>query len=78
MAIRMATRMAGNLPRMDPETGQGLVTDVAIKRKVRNYVQMLNKSGKKIFVREREPLNPKIARPVKKRACRTMSRKTQW
>lgn len=29
---------AGNLPRIDPETGQGLVTDVCLKRKVRNYV----------------------------------------
>lgn len=29
---------AGNLPRMDPETSQGLVTDVALKRKIRNYV----------------------------------------
>ena len=33
---------AGNLPRVDPETGQGLVTDVCLKRKVRNYVQMSN------------------------------------
>lgn len=31
---------AGNMPRMDPETGRGLVTDVAIKRKIRNYVAM--------------------------------------
>ena len=31
---------AGNLPRVDPETMQGLVTDVAIKRKVRDYVDM--------------------------------------
>jgi CRISPR-associated protein Csd2 len=31
---------AGNLPRLDPETGRGLVTDVALKRKVRNYVSM--------------------------------------
>ena len=30
---------AGNLPRIDFETGQGLVTDVCLKRKVRNYVQ---------------------------------------
>ena len=29
---------AGNLPRVDPETGHGLVTDVCLKRKVRNYV----------------------------------------
>ncbi len=31
---------AGNLPRLDPETGLGLVTDVALKRKIRNYVAM--------------------------------------
>lgn len=31
---------AGNMPRLDPETNQGLVTDVALKRKVRNYVQL--------------------------------------
>ena len=31
---------AGNLPRLDPETNQGLVTDVSLKRKVRNYVQL--------------------------------------
>jgi CRISPR-associated protein Csd2 len=31
---------AGNLPRLDPETGKGLVTDVALKRKIRNYVSM--------------------------------------
>ena len=33
---------AGNLPRIDPETGHGLVTDVCLKRKVRNYVQLAN------------------------------------
>ena len=31
---------AGNLPRVDAETGMGLVTDVCLKRKVRNYVQL--------------------------------------
>jgi CRISPR-associated protein Csd2 len=31
---------AGNMPRLDPETNQGLVTDVALKRKIRNYVQL--------------------------------------
>lgn len=35
---------AGNLPRVDPETGCGLVTDVCLKRKVRNYVQMMKNS----------------------------------
>ena len=32
---------AGNLPRIDPETHQGLVTDVCLKRKVRNYVEIV-------------------------------------
>ncbi|MFZ2656520.1 MAG: type I CRISPR-associated protein Cas7, partial [Victivallales bacterium] len=31
---------AGNLPRIDPETGKGLVTDVCLKRKVRNFIQL--------------------------------------
>ena len=42
---------AGNLPRVDPETMQGLVTDVAIKRKVRDYVDMAHGDGRfKIYV----------------------------
>jgi CRISPR-associated protein Csd2 len=50
---------AGNLPRIDPETGHGLVTDVCLKRKVRNYV-LLNKNaatGFDIFVKEKAVLN---------------------
>jgi CRISPR-associated protein Csd2 len=50
---------AGNLPRIDPETGHGLVTDVCLKRKVRNYV-LLNKNAAKgfdIFVKEKAVLN---------------------
>jgi CRISPR-associated protein Csd2 len=45
---------AGNMPRVDPETGHGLVTDVAIKRKVRNYVGLKhgNKAPHEIYVRE--------------------------
>ena len=37
---------AGNLPRVDPETGQGLVTDVCLKRKVRNYVGLAKERGR--------------------------------
>lgn len=46
---------AGNLPRLDPETNHGLVSDVCLKRKVRNYVAMTqgNEPGRKIFVAER-------------------------
>lgn len=44
----------GNLPRIDPETGHGITTDVCIKRKIRNYVDMLkaNESPYEIHVRE--------------------------
>lgn len=50
---------AGNLPRVDPETNQGLVTDVCLKRKVRNYVAETkgDAAGYKIYVRERAILN---------------------
>ena len=50
---------AGNLPRIDPETGNGLVTDVCIKRKVRNFVQLAKngQAGYDIFVREKAILN---------------------
>ena len=50
---------AGNLPRIDPETNQGLVTDVCLKRKVRNYITDLKHEamGYKIYVRERAVLN---------------------
>lgn len=42
---------AGNLPRVDPETMQGLVTDVAIKRKVRDYIDLAHGDGRfKIYV----------------------------
>lgn len=50
---------AGNLPRVDPETGQGLVTDVALKRKVRNYVDELKgeSEGYKIYIQQGAILN---------------------
>jgi CRISPR-associated protein Csd2 len=50
---------AGNLPRIDAETGMGLVTDVCLKRKVRNYVQCKkgNESGFDIFIKEKAILN---------------------
>ena len=53
---------AGNLPRVDAETGQGLVTDVCLKRKVRNYVQ-LTRAGEPdygIFIKEKAILNKEI------------------
>lgn len=50
---------AGNLPRMDPETNQGLVSDVAIKRKIRNFVlaSREGEAGHHIYMTERAVLN---------------------
>jgi CRISPR-associated protein Csd2 len=50
---------AGNMPRIDPETGYGIVTDVCLKRKIRNYVEMVkgDASGYRIYVKEGIPLN---------------------
>lgn len=50
---------AGNLPRVDAETGSGLVTDVSLKRKVRNYVGMVKKEQPpfEIYVKEKAILN---------------------
>jgi CRISPR-associated protein Csd2 len=56
---------AGNLPRIDPESGHGLVTDVCLKRKIRNYVELAKfdtateqgPPGLKIYVREKAVLN---------------------
>ena len=53
---------AGNLPRVDAETGMGLVTDVCLKRKVRNYVQVAKDcaEGYDIFIKEKAILNKSI------------------
>jgi CRISPR-associated protein Csd2 len=50
---------AGNMPRIDPETGYGLVTDVCLKRKIRNYVELVkgDATGYRIYVKEGIPLN---------------------
>ena len=52
---------AGNLPRMDPETGHGLVSDVCLKRKIRNYVDLARtgQDGHHIYVQEGSILNDK-------------------
>lgn len=49
---------AGNMPRVDQETGHGIVTDVCLKRKIRNYVDIAyeGKEGYKIYIKERIPL----------------------
>ena len=50
---------AGNMPRIDPETGRGLVTDVCLKRKIRNYVEMVKEDepGFGIYIKDSVPLN---------------------
>ncbi len=50
---------AGNMPRIDPESGLGLVTDVCLKRKIRNYVETVkeDEDGYKIYIKEEVPLN---------------------
>ena len=50
---------AGNMPRIDPETGYGLVTDVCLKRKIRNYVETVKEGepGYRIYVKQGVTLN---------------------
>lgn len=50
---------AGNMPRVDPETGLGIVTDVCLKRKIRNFVEAVKEDepGYKIYIKENVPLN---------------------
>jgi CRISPR-associated protein Csd2 len=50
---------AGNMPRIDPETGHGIVTDVCLKRKIRNYAELVqgDKTGFRIYIKEGTPLN---------------------
>ncbi len=50
---------AGNMPRLDPETGYGLVTDVCLKRKIRNFVETAkeDETGYRIYIKDGVPLN---------------------
>lgn len=50
---------AGNMPRVDPETGYGIVTDVCLKRKIRNYVEIVKEDepGYDIYIKSGVPLN---------------------
>lgn len=58
---------AGNMPRTDPETGYGLVTDVCLKRKIRNYVEALKEDapGYRIYIKDQVPLNRSDAEALK-------------
>ena len=57
---------AGNMPRVDPETGYGLVTDVCLKRKIRNYIETLkeDEKGYRIYIKEGVPLNRSDAEAI--------------
>ncbi len=50
---------SGNMPRVDAETGLGIVTDVCIKRKIRNYVETVKEGepGYRIYIKDNVPLN---------------------
>lgn len=58
---------AGNLPRIDPETGLGIVTDVCLKRKIRNYVEAVKDGapGYEIYIKRGETLNSRDSRAFK-------------
>lgn len=58
---------AGNLPRMDAESGHGLITDVCLKRKVRNFIQLTKdgEPGYEIYVKEKAILNNQQNRPTR-------------
>jgi len=70
---------AGNLPRVDAETGQGLVTDVCLKRKVRNYVGLVHaeKPPYEIYVKERAVLNSQHERAYHALSLDSKDRKTK-
>ena len=64
---------AGNLPRVDPETQHGIVTDVCIKRKIRNFVELYKEgeSGYNILVKADRSLNSKFADAYKEKGLAT-------
>ena len=57
----------GNTPRMDPETMRGYITDVATKRRIRNYVQLAHgdEPGMNIIIQQATNINRQIAQPIK-------------
>lgn len=69
---------AGNMPRVDAETGEGLVTDVCLKRKVRNYVQTVKGAQPTydIFIKEGSVLNDTIAVTAKDTKTKDDARKS--
>lgn len=68
---------AGNMPRLDPETGHGLVTDVCLKRKVRNYIATKHEDQPphEIYVKDRAVLNNQHERAYKELKLKPESKK---
>jgi len=68
---------AGNLPRMDPETNQGLVSDVCLKRKIRNFIAAAKEAepGYEIYMAERGVLNRQHARAYDAEDLKPVSKK---
>lgn len=70
---------AGNLPRVDAETGMGIVTDVCLKRKVRNYVQVSKELAQSfdIFIKEKAILNNAIDKAHESESVKNAKDKTE-
>jgi len=68
---------AGNMPRTDAETGYGIVTDVCIKRKIRNYIELVknDETGYKIFIKE--ILNDKLCEAYTECKIEKKTKKTE-
>lgn len=68
---------AGNMPRIDSETGIGLVTDVCLKRKIRNYVDLTRegKKGYRIYVQQGVVLNERNNEAYQKLGLKSVSKK---
>jgi CRISPR-associated protein Csd2 len=68
---------AGNMPRLDPETNQGLVTDVCLKRKIRNYVELTqgDNAGYAIYMQEKAVLNDQNKKAYEAQGLKPESKK---
>jgi len=68
---------AGNLPRLDPETNRGLVTDVCLKRKIRNFVSLEKEdtAGYAIYMLEKAVLNNQHEKPGRRWTFRPTPKK---
>lgn len=68
---------AGNMPRIDPETGIGIVSDVCIKRKVRNYVDLTREgsTGYRIYVQDKAVLNDRNKEAYEATGLKSVSKK---